>query len=118
LGGRNIDDMKRLSPRSIDGATSRTLLVVEDPDSVMRHAVATGATESSPRAERARPESEEPAQRFATVTAALDHASSRVRGGQVVGLDELARYPRDAARAVVARAEARRPKGHRASAFL
>ena len=40
--------MKRLSPRSIDGATSRTLLVVEDPHSVMRQAVAAGATETSP----------------------------------------------------------------------
>jgi PhnB protein len=39
--------MKRLSPRSIDGATSRTLLVVEDPDSMMRQAVAAGATETS-----------------------------------------------------------------------
>ncbi|HEX6701794.1 MAG TPA: VOC family protein [Gaiellaceae bacterium] len=40
--------MKRLSPRAIDGATSRTLLVVEDPDRVVRQAVAAGATESSP----------------------------------------------------------------------
>ena len=40
--------MKRLSPRAIDGATSRTLLVVEDPKSVVRQAVAAGATESSP----------------------------------------------------------------------
>jgi PhnB protein len=40
--------LKRLSPRSIDGATSRTLLVVEDPDSIVRQAVAAGATESSP----------------------------------------------------------------------
>lgn len=40
--------MKRLSPRSIDGATSRMLLVVEDPDTVVRQAVAAGATESSP----------------------------------------------------------------------
>jgi PhnB protein len=40
--------MKRLSPRAIDGATSRTLLVVEDPDSVVRQALATGATERSP----------------------------------------------------------------------
>jgi PhnB protein len=40
--------MKRLSPRSIDGATSRTLLVVENPDSVLRQAVAAGATETSP----------------------------------------------------------------------
>ena len=40
--------MKRLSPRAIDGATSRALLVVEDPESVVRQAVAAGATESSP----------------------------------------------------------------------
>ena len=40
--------MKRLSPRALDGATSRTLLVVEDPDSVVRQAVAAGARESSP----------------------------------------------------------------------
>jgi PhnB protein len=40
--------MKRLSPRAIDGTTSRTLLVVEDPESVVRQAVAAGATESSP----------------------------------------------------------------------
>ena len=40
--------MKRLSPRAIDGATGRTLLVVEDPESVVRQAVAAGATESSP----------------------------------------------------------------------
>ena len=39
--------MKRLSRRAIDGATSRTLLVVEDPDGVVRQAVAAGATESS-----------------------------------------------------------------------
>jgi PhnB protein len=36
--------MKRLSPRVIGGATSRTLLVVEDPDGVVRQAVAAGAT--------------------------------------------------------------------------
>jgi PhnB protein len=40
--------MKRLSPRAIDGTTSRTLLVVEDPDAVLQRAVAAGATESSP----------------------------------------------------------------------
>jgi PhnB protein len=40
--------MKRLSPRAIDGTTSRTLLVVEDPESVVRQTVAAGATESSP----------------------------------------------------------------------
>ena len=41
------DALKRLSPRAIDGATSRTLLVVDDPDSVVRQAVAAGAAESS-----------------------------------------------------------------------
>jgi PhnB protein len=40
--------MKRLSPRAIGGATSRTLLVVEEPETVLRQAVAAGATESSP----------------------------------------------------------------------
>lgn len=40
--------MKRLSPRAIDGATSRTLLVVEDPENVVRQAVDAGATKSSP----------------------------------------------------------------------
>ena len=39
--------MKRLSPRALDGATGRTLLVVEDPDAVLRRAVAAGATEAS-----------------------------------------------------------------------
>ena len=41
-------DLKRLSPRSIDGATSRMLLVVDDPDSLVRQAVAAGARECSP----------------------------------------------------------------------
>jgi PhnB protein len=40
--------MKRLSPRAIDGATSRTLLVVNDPERVVWQAVAAGATETSP----------------------------------------------------------------------
>jgi len=40
--------MKRLSPRAIYGATSRTLLVVEDPDAAVQRAVAAGAMESSP----------------------------------------------------------------------
>jgi len=40
--------MKRFSPSAIDGATGRTLLVVEDPDTVVRQAVAAGATETSP----------------------------------------------------------------------
>lgn len=40
--------MNRLSPRSIGGATGRTLLVVGDPEATMRHALAAGATETSP----------------------------------------------------------------------
>jgi PhnB protein len=40
--------MKRLSPRAIDGTTSRTLLVVKDPDTAVRQALAAGATEMSP----------------------------------------------------------------------
>jgi PhnB protein len=40
--------MKRLSPRAIHGTTSRTLLVVDDPETVVRQAVSVGATESSP----------------------------------------------------------------------
>ncbi len=40
--------MNRLSPRLIDGATSRTLLVVEDPHQVLAQALAAGAAERSP----------------------------------------------------------------------
>jgi PhnB protein len=40
--------MKRASPRAIDGATSRTLLEVDDPDDVARKAIAAGAEELSP----------------------------------------------------------------------
>jgi PhnB protein len=40
--------MKRLSPRAIDGATSRTLLVVDDPDTVLQQALRAGAKETSP----------------------------------------------------------------------
>jgi PhnB protein len=40
--------MKRLSPRAVDGATSRTLLVVDDPDTAVQQAVRSGATETSP----------------------------------------------------------------------
>src|SRR5262245_14137630 len=40
--------MKRLSPTWIDGTTSRTLLVVSDAETVVRQAVAAGATETSP----------------------------------------------------------------------
>ena len=39
--------MKRLSPRAMEGATSRTLLVVDDPDAVVQNAVRAGATETS-----------------------------------------------------------------------
>jgi PhnB protein len=38
---------KRLSPRAIDGATSRTLLVVDDPDTVAQQAIRAGAKEAS-----------------------------------------------------------------------
>jgi PhnB protein len=44
---RSSEEMKRFSPRAIGGATSRTLLVVDDPDGVVRDAVAAGATETS-----------------------------------------------------------------------
>jgi predicted enzyme related to lactoylglutathione lyase len=40
--------MKRLNPQTINGTTSRTLLVVADPDHVVRQAVGAGATETSP----------------------------------------------------------------------
>jgi PhnB protein len=40
--------MRRLSPRTIDGATSRTLLVVDDPDGLVARAIAAGAEETSP----------------------------------------------------------------------
>jgi PhnB protein len=35
----------RLDPRAVNGTTSRTLLVVEDPDARFRQALASGATE-------------------------------------------------------------------------
>jgi PhnB protein len=40
-------DMKRFSPQSIGGATGRTLLVVDDPDSALRQAIDVGARELS-----------------------------------------------------------------------
>jgi PhnB protein len=40
--------MGRLSPGTLGGATGRTLLVADDPDAVVRQAVAAGATEKSP----------------------------------------------------------------------
>lgn len=39
--------MKRFSPVQIDGTTSRTLLIVDDPEQVVADAIAAGATESS-----------------------------------------------------------------------
>ena len=40
--------MKRLSPRAIDGATGRTLLLVDQPEALLERAVHAGATETSP----------------------------------------------------------------------
>jgi PhnB protein len=40
--------MKRFSPRTIDGATSRTLLVVDDPDAAVEQAMSAGAIELAP----------------------------------------------------------------------
>jgi PhnB protein len=40
--------MQRFSPRAIGGTTSRTLLVVDDPEAVLDQAVSTGATEIAP----------------------------------------------------------------------
>jgi PhnB protein len=42
------EEMKRFSPLAISGTTSRTLLVVDDPDAVMARAVNAGATDLSP----------------------------------------------------------------------
>jgi PhnB protein len=39
--------MKRFDPAAIGGATGRTLLVVDDPDAVMRQALAAGAVATS-----------------------------------------------------------------------
>jgi len=44
--------MKRLDPRAIDGATSRTLLVVDDPGTVAAQAARAGAREMSPVADQ------------------------------------------------------------------
>jgi PhnB protein len=42
------EEMSRFSPRSIGGRTNRTLLVVDDPDGLVRRAVAAGATGTTP----------------------------------------------------------------------
>ena len=41
-------DLGRFSPVAIGGATSRTLLVVDDPDTTVRQSISAGATEKSP----------------------------------------------------------------------
>ena len=40
--------MNRFSPKAIGGTTSRTLLVVDDPDTVLNRAVSVGATKTAP----------------------------------------------------------------------
>ena len=40
--------MKRLDPRTIEGTTSRMLLVVDDPGTIVQRAIEAGATETSP----------------------------------------------------------------------
>jgi PhnB protein len=45
--GAASPEMGRLSPLAAGGATSRTLLVVHDPDEVVRRAVEAGAREKS-----------------------------------------------------------------------
>jgi PhnB protein len=40
-------ELKRLSPRAIDGATTRTLLVINDPDRIVEQALAAGATQTA-----------------------------------------------------------------------
>jgi PhnB protein len=44
-------EMKRFSPAAIGGTTSRTLLVVDDPDALMQSALRAGAVQISPVAE-------------------------------------------------------------------
>jgi PhnB protein len=42
------DKLKRFSPRAIDGTTSRTLLLVEHPEAVVKQAIIAGAAELMP----------------------------------------------------------------------
>lgn len=42
------DEMNRFTPEAIGGATARLLLVVDDPESLIRAAVAAGAAQTSP----------------------------------------------------------------------
>src|SRR5262249_48322471 len=41
-------EMGRLSPIAVGGRTGRTLLVVDDPDALVRRAVAAGAMQAAP----------------------------------------------------------------------
>ena len=41
------EDLRRFSPDAVGGATGRLLLVVDDPESLLRAAVAAGATQTS-----------------------------------------------------------------------
>jgi PhnB protein len=41
-------ELGRFSPSVVGGTTGRTLLVVDEPENVVRQAVASGATETSP----------------------------------------------------------------------
>lgn len=42
---------QRIHPKAVGGATSRTLLIVDDPEAVFHHAVTAGATPTSPPAD-------------------------------------------------------------------
>lgn len=46
--GSAASSMRRLDPHAIGGATSRTLLVVDDPDAVVERAVNAGAVATAP----------------------------------------------------------------------
>ena len=49
--GAASPELHRLSPETVGGRTSRTLLVVDDPDAVVARGVAAGAIETAPVAE-------------------------------------------------------------------
>jgi len=42
------ENMKRYDPLAIGGTTGRTLLIVDDPEAVLRQAVTTGASQIAP----------------------------------------------------------------------
>jgi PhnB protein len=41
-------ELGRLSPNQIGGRTSRTLLIVDDPDAMVKQAIEAGSTEDAP----------------------------------------------------------------------